>query len=532
MSRTNVRIVFLAALLAQGVSEASAKQLPPSHESLRPFPSENLSKSKLSSLGLGSLALPNQPSEVEVTEFRPISILEIEKLIKTNNYSLKASAMQVAQAKSKLLASISSWYPSLDLSSNGLPQYLSADHHSNSKYSTTPDLTSSQWKRDFSAKIKWNLIDPARVPQIALARANYERARDSYLIQLRDLVLEGTIQYFQLQRADEGVQISENSVKSSATSLKDAEVRFNAGIASKFEVLQAETQLLRDKSILSRSILEQKNARSHLASIVNLPQNVAPITESPLKVFGEWEPTLQESLIGAYTYREELDRLILDVSINNSKANEALAATQPVISIFNTLSTYRTDGQVNVVAPVEPKDYSWNTTNTVGITATWKLFDGGNARAMYRYNKEKAKESEYAFIAERNRIRKDVEDSFFNLSSATQNIETTSMEVMAQREALRLARLRVDAGISTQREVINNQRDLTQAELNHADAIANYNKSLLQLRRRTGLDKINLCGSIDLLLDKMTPTSQPSDLPNTQAPPNSVCFVSRNDDQA
>ena len=81
-----------------------------------------------------------------------------------------------------------------------------------------------------------------------------------------------------------------------------------------------------------------------------------------------------------------------------------------------------------------------------------------------------------------------MEQSFISLRTAIQNIETTASEVLSSRESLRLSQLRVQAGVSTQREVVDNQRDLTNAELRYAGAIRDYNTSLAQLRRRTGLD--------------------------------------------
>ena len=48
--------------------------------------------------------------------------------------------------------------------------------------------------------MSWDLINPARVPQIAAARDRYERAGDAYLIALRDLRLEVQTAYFALQQ--------------------------------------------------------------------------------------------------------------------------------------------------------------------------------------------------------------------------------------------------------------------------------------------------------------------------------------------
>ena len=81
-------------------------------------------------------------------------------------------------------------------------------------------------------------------------------------------------------------------------------------------------------------------------------------------------------------------------------------------------------------------------------------------------------------------------DSFVAAKDA---VYSTYDEIASQREVLRLARLRFNAGVSSQREVLENQRDLRQAEVNYADAIATYNSNLAQLRRRTGLDEIREC---------------------------------------
>ena len=149
--------------------------------------------------------------------------------------------------------------------------------------------------------------------------------------------------------------------------------------------------------------------------------------------------------------REELDRFILDISINNSNANAALAAVQPILSLVNTFSTFRTQGQTAVQAPVDMADYSWSASNTVALNATWNIFDGGRARAQYRLNKQRAEESTYNFASERDKIRQEVEDSFFDLRTANQNIHTTTREVLSARESLRLARLRFQAGVTTAR---------------------------------------------------------------------------------
>ena len=462
-----------------------------------------------------SLALPDAPSQVRIQELRPLTLEEAIQLAEFNSPSLKAAASQVDQAKSALRAAIASWYPTVDLTASGLPEYFKSYSYRNPDFITPDFLTGEinnefygrEWRVNASLQVSWNLIDPARVPQIASARDQFERAGDSYLIALRDLRLESATAYFDLQEADEGVRIGQDSVKASLVSLRDARARFNAGVNTKLEVLEAETQLARDRNLLTTNLGLQSVSRRSLAAVLNLPQNVTPTAATPARPLGLWEPSLQESILAAYNYREELDQLILDISINNSQANASLAAVQPVLSFVNSTTVSRSEGQSGQTSlgDIDMSDFTYGWQNSTALTATWRLFDGGRARAEYRRSKQAAEESRVNFASTRDQIRLEVEDSFIGLRTAVQNIETTSSEVLSSRESLRLSQLRVQAGVTTQREVVNTQRDLTNAELRYAGAINEYNTRLAQLQRRTGLDALTACNAASLQATKQEP---------------------------
>ena len=484
-----------------------------------------------------SLALPDLPSQVTIRELRPLTLQEVERLVEVNNPGLKAAASQVEQAKSALRAAIALWYPTVNLTANGLPQYLEGERYSNPDFLTTfnqqnpltgesfsgrdPNTYTRLWSANFSAQVQWNLIDPARVPQIASARDSFEKASDAYLIALRDLRLQASTSYFELQRQDEQVRIGQQSVRASLVSLSEARARYQAGVANKLEVLESQTQLSRDRLVLTNALAAQSSARRGLASLLDLPQDVTPTAADPSRVLGTWQPSLQESIIAAYAFREELDQFILDISISNSNANAALAAVQPVLSIFNSFDTTRIQGQSNQSGSIDLDDYNWNYNNAVGLSATWNIFDGGRARAQYRQSKQRAEESKYNFAAERDRIRSEVEDSFFNLRRASQNIHTTTSEVLTAAESLRIARLRFQAGVTTQREVVETQRDLTEAQVRYANAINAYNVSIAELRRRTGLDQVLACPALNLPATK--PSQADIDVPIEPQPNRPPC---------
>ena len=371
--------------------------------------------------------------------------------------------------------------------------------------------------------MRWDLINPTRVPQIAAARDRYERAGDSYLIALRDIRLQAQTSYFALQKADEGVRIGQASVKASLVSYRDARARFNAGVNTKLDVLEAETQLARDRNLLTSNLRLQDEQRHLLARVLDLPQDVIPTAATPVRPMGLWDSSLQESIVSAYNYREELDQLILDISINNSQANASLAAVQPVLSFVNSTTAYRSEGQSAKasLSEIDMGDFINGFQNSTALTASWRLFDGGRARAEYQRSKQVAQQTRFDFANLRNQIRFEVEQSFFGLRAAIQTIDTTAAEVLAARESLRLSQLRVQAGVGVQREVVNTQRDLTQAELKYANAVNDYNTNLAQLQRRTGLDALTACNAISLAGTKPEPDQEP--IPIEPTPLKTAC---------
>lgn len=497
-----------------------------------------------------SLSLPDAPSQVRIHELRPLTLEEALQLAEFNSPKLKAAASQVDQAKSQLRAAIAAWYPTVNLSASGLPEYFKSYSYRNPDFVpdrvvqkptgqinpiTGAEITrpvtrdgyneryGREWRANVSLQVSWDLINPARVPEIAAARDRFEQAGASYLIALRDLRLEAAKAYFELQEADEGVRIGQASVKASLVSLRDARARFNAGVNTKLEVLEAETQLARDRNILTTNLGRQDLQRRNLAALLDLPQDVTPTAATPARPLGLWEPSLQESIVAAYNYREELDRLILGISINNSQANASLAAVQPVLSFVNSTTASRTEGQngQTSLSDIDMGDFTYGVTNSTALTLNWRLFDGGRARAQYRSSKQAAEQSAFDFANTRDQMRFQVEQSFIGLRTAIQKIDTTASEVLSSKESLRLSQLRVQAGVSTQREVVNNQRDLTQAELKYAQAIREYNTSLAELQRRTGLDALVACNAVTLPATKPEPDQQP--IPIEPTPLKSAC---------
>ena len=545
-----MRSLMLAIVLAASPGAAFADSLDPSPEQLpnaikvkgpRPKSNPEVITPAATSLpeeldGLQApapLALPTTPSQVRIVDYRPLRLNQVEKLVEVNSPLLKAIASQVEQAKSNLRAQISAWYPTLNLSTSGFP---SRDFGSRTTRYTNSFATlnnpnyqdiykeSQIYGAGASVRFNWDLINPQRVPQIAAARDQFEKAKNQYLITLRELRLQAASAYFQLQYSDDQVRIGKSATQSSSVNLRDARARLQAGVATKLDVMEAETQLARDQQKLTEGMLQQAIARRDLARLLDLPQNVTPTAADPSTLLGVWQPSLQESIVAAYAFREELSNLILDVSIANSNANNALGNIQPTLSVFgNSGWDKRFDdgngsGSENLGYNVE------SIIKEAGLNIKWNLFDGGRSAAQARQQRQLATENTYKFSTQRDQIRFDVEQAYYNLQAQIRNLITTSRQVLSTRESLRLARLRFQAGVGTQRNVVDSQRDTTTAEVDYSRAVTTYNTNVAQLKRRTGLDQVLRCTPTKL--PPLPPNKDPiTDVPVIPVPTNSPCLV-------
>ena len=83
--------------------------------------------------------------------------------------------------------------------------------------------------------------------------------------------------------------------------------------------------------------------------------------------------------------------------------------------------------------------------------------------------------------------------AYLNLKLNEEKILSTSKEISSTKESLRLARLRYDVGISTLKDVLVRQKELSDAKSKNINAIYNYNLNLDELERLTFLDISKNC---------------------------------------
>lgn len=312
-----------------------------------------------------------------------------------------------------------------------------------------------------------------RSARIRGASAVLQGQQAAYRTQLEQLRLDVANDYYDLLTADDLVRIAQQSVQNAVENLRVTVAREEAGVGTRFEVLQAEVQLGDRRQQLVQAQNQQLVAQRQLAQRLSLPDTITVEAADPVAISGQWDQQLENSILAALNNRSELEEVRKQREIALQNRRIALGSLGPQLTFGASVSI------ADELTDKPLGDYGY----ALGTEVSKTIFDGGAAKSIARQEEINAAIADTQFSSFRNTIRFQVEQNYYTLLSSRARIGTNRCAVQQAEEALNLARLRRDFGVGTTLEVINAETDLTQARGNYLQSVIDYNRSLEALRR-------------------------------------------------
>jgi len=439
------------------------------------LPAPNLLAQPLASREDQVLVVPTNPRQVTLERIQEVKLSEALELAGRTNQELVQARLAVERARAVLREAEAARLPTV----NTVVEYSFNDSANvrlaniASPPNTPPSSTISQ-PLTGTVGITYNLFTAGAVEANVRVAENNLRIAEAELNRITQIVrLRVTTAYYNLQSADEIVRIRQKSVENAERSLKDAQAQERAGTGTKFDVLQAEVSLANARQELLTAKANQAIARREIARQLQYPARVDFTAADPIKPEPDWQLSLEESIILALRNRSELDIRKLEREVARDRVIASLANRGPQVSLF---ANYDITDNLST-----PGGFAMG--YRFGARFQFTLFDGGAASARAEQSTIDKAIAESRFAQEANQIRFDVEQAFFNLQARREQIATASKALEQANEALRLARLRLSAGVGTQLEVIRAEEDVTRADVNRLQAIIGFNQSLAELQR-------------------------------------------------
>ena len=458
------------------------------------------------------LSFPTEPTEVQVDTQKPITLEQAVELSLKNNKEVEQARLEVEQSESALREEQAALFPTLDLTSGlsyGSDLFLdsitqqriddsvdSAVAEREAAREQNPDLPAlteaeisdieesaennsggGSSSFDFTGSLGLNYdiyTGGSRGASIRTAEKQLRRTELDLERITEEIRFETARDYYDLQNSDAQVEIQKAAVEDAQQTLKDAQLLEQAGLGTRFDVLRAEVELAQANQRLTTAIANQNIARRQLAETLSVSHSTDLATADAIEEAGTWNLELAETIVQAFKNRAELEQFLLDREINQEQRTIALSQIRPTVSAGL---------DYNVNDDLED-NFDISDSYSVGLNLQWRLFDGGAARAGARQAEKGTEIAETQFANQRNQIRFAVEQAFFQLKSNQNNIATAARSVELAEESLRLARLRFQAGVGTQTDVIEAQTSLTTERGNLLSSITDYNQSFAELNRQ------------------------------------------------
>jgi outer membrane protein len=326
-------------------------------------------------------------------------------------------------------------------------------------YST--GFTFSQILFDFGQSLAG--IQAAQATERSL-RANVDTSRETVLFNVK----QG---YFNWLQANRLLGVADENVRANQKHVDLAKGRFDVGVATRFDITQAEVQL-------SNAQLAQVTARNNVALARETFRTALGI-EGPLD-FGiadtldvhDVHVDSDKAVDLAYDHRPELASLRFQ---QDSLKDQITALQRSYLPTINGNANYTYSGSSY------PLQNSWAFGGTVNLS----VFNGGLTTAEIGAAKANLAQLKSQEQSLKNQVALQVRQAVLNLGQASESIQVSEKGLQSARENLAIAEGQYAAGVGNIIALTDAQALLTTAEGNNVQALAGYHTAVAALEQAT-----------------------------------------------
>lgn len=416
---------------------------------------------------------------------KPLTLVDVVDLALCNNPQTRSLwANSRAQAAS-LGVSLSAYLPTLSaqggasrtlstISSQGITRDSSADGKNGS-------LAASYLLYDFGARA-----------------ANAESARQ--LLFAANSTLDATLQinflttvqaYYTLFSARASIESTKAAEQSARESLSAAQARYEAGVATPADRLQAKTALAQATLNVITAQGNERTAQGTLANLMgfdaNQPFELVPI--SPAEPDQAAEQDIGKLIEQARLNRPDLAAASAQIKSAEAQLDASRAANWPTITLNGTSAYQGVTGTQNVPGTAIVNPGTTSRSNSIGVSINFPLFTGFRNNYLIRSSEYQLEGKVAARDLLANQVALDVWKAYQNLLTNSQALRTADDLVASATasEAMTLGRYKAGVTGLSIVDVLNAQSALASARQQRVAALYNFLGSRVALAQAIGL---------------------------------------------
>ena len=332
-------------------------------------------------------------------------------------------------------------------------------------------------------QLSWLLFDSggqrARVAEARQALLASNWAHDAAL---QDVVLQVEQAWYRTLDARAQVEAAQNTADEAAQNLGSAQARMDAGLATRADLLQAQTARSQAQLGLESARGQERVMRGTLATALGLPPtstlNIGSLPQD-LDIDGQ-TGRIEDLLQKAADMRPDLAAAAYGLDQADSRLRQARAAGLPSLSLFASDSP---TWYLDLLGGAPP---SFGNNYTAGLSVSTPLFEGLKIHNQVAAAKAQLDVARSTLQAARQQADLDVWTSFATVQTAAQRVRTARELLASATESQHVAQARYDQGVGNILELLGAQSALAAARAQEAQARADWLLAVAQLAHDTG----------------------------------------------
>ena len=411
--------------------------------------------------------------QVEAAGPMLLTVPELIERVKSQNLDLMIRSETVSRALQQSYQTRAALLPQLDISAQQTRSQSARDSGMISSNVSPEDR--------FSARIRGRLtlVNPQQYADFRVAKLGYSIEELDFDVAIQDVLDQAVFIYFTHLRDLVLIEIALGTLEREEQLLDLAEKQFDAGVAIKLDVTRAEVRVANAK----RSVIQARtDADSSLLQLKEL-----------LDFDFDDELEFDHSIISNVVTPEKLYAIGKQVDLSevrseferqNQLLEQSRLAKRAVrwqrLPQFDLFADWGYDSD-------RALDGDEGETWWIGVQASVPIWEGGRIAAESLEASAAVRQSEFALKQIRNAIEREYEFAGIEMKSRYDQIEFAWDEVRLGKDELSQARERYEEGLADNRELIDAQQSLADAERAHVDSVYLYGVSRIAFARSIGV---------------------------------------------
>ncbi len=397
--------------------------------------------------------------------FSQDSLLKFQKAVEillNNNYDIRIAGNNRFQAENNNSAGNAGMLPRID--ANG--SYTKSSNSLKQKYNTGNEVNRTAASADnTSGDIGgvWTIFDGLKMfgTKEKLSE-RFLQSKEQLQIQMENSILEVTKAYYSLVKQQQLLLSIQEEIKFAKEREKIAERKLNNGSGSRLELLQAKTDLNRQRTLEIKIKSEADADRISLNQLLGRTVETLFTVEDSVNIV--YQPQLDELKKSAFERNSLLSYYKHNKRIAELELKEIKALRMPVINLNAHYTFSKNTNEAGFILYNRSNGFNY------GASATLPLFRGFTINSQVKNAKLEAANAKLEYESANAQVDADLYNSWRTFNDALAILRIEEQNIVYAKEVLTVAQERYRIGASNNAEILDAQRTYEEAMARYAEA--------------------------------------------------------------